>query len=40
MFDCFEVIEKIASKEMLGRKRKKREGEFSNQCIAIALIRL
>jgi len=40
MFDRFEVIAKITSKIVLGRKEKKREEEFSNRCIAIALLRL
>jgi len=38
MFERFEVIAKIASKNLLGRI--KREEEFSNRCVAIALLRL
>jgi len=40
MFDRFENIAKIASKKVLGRKKKKREEEFSNRCIVIALLHL
>jgi len=40
MLARFEVIAKIASKKVLGRKKKKREEEFSNRCITIVLLRL
>jgi len=38
MFDRLEVIAKIASKIVLGKRKK--EEEFSNRCIAIVLLHL